>query len=189
MSKQTSLESLLTAFDKTEALRADTEALKPRLENEINAALASGDVLDEKIATSLQTKRGQLELIPAKLGQISAKSEELLVAIPTEFHSRFKAFDSQLQVLQSATKKKVVDVLSSLMIDPLVVEELTNRMIWTRTKLAVELSGLESAIRFQVGQQNIVGAARELLKSEKELALVKARPEVAAMVQKLEQKI
>ena len=43
--------------------------------------------------------------------------------------------------------------------------------------MAVELSGLESAILFYTAvQQNIVGAARELLTSEKELALIKARP-------------
>jgi hypothetical protein len=177
MNRPPLLESLLTAFDKTEALRADTEALKPRLEREINSALGGGEALDEKLATSLQTKRAQLEMTPAKLGQISAKSEELLTAIQAEFNSRFKAFNSELQVLESATKKKVMEALSPLMVDALVVEELTNRMIWTRTKLAVELSGLESAINFQLTNQNIIGAVRELLKREKELALIKARPE------------
>jgi hypothetical protein len=176
MSKLQTLESLLAAFDHTEALRVDTESLKPKLEAEIGAALATGDVLDEKIATSLQTKRAQLEMIPAKLGQISIRSEKLQAAIQTEFYSRFKTFDSELQVLQAATKKKVLDVLAPLMIDPLVVQELFDRMIWIRTKPAAELAGLRSGIDFQLTQQNIIGAARELLKRKGDLALIKARP-------------
>ena len=175
-SKQPLLESLLATFDQNEALRADTKELRPRLENEINAALAGGNALDEKAAAGLQTKRAQLEMIPAKLGQICARSDKLRDAIETEFYSRFKGFDSELQLRQEMIKKKVLDVLSPLMIDPVVTQELFNRTIWTQTKPAVELSGLVSVIQFQVSQQNIVGAARELLKREKELALIKARP-------------
>jgi hypothetical protein len=175
-SKQPLLESLLATYDQNETLRSDTKELRPRLENEINAALAGGDALDEKTAAGLQTKRAQLEMIPAKLGQICARSDKLLDAIQTEFYSRFKPFEAELQLLQDKIKKRVLDVLSPLMIDPVVTEELFNRTIWTRTKPAVELSGLVSVIQFQVSQQNIVGAARELLKREKELALIKARP-------------
>lgn len=175
-SKQPLLESLLATYDQTEALRVDTKELKPRLENEINTALAGGDALDEKVAAGLQTKRAQLEMIPAKLSQICARSDKLLDAIETEFYRRLKPFESELQVRQEMIKKKVLDVLSPLMIDPVVTEELFNRTIWTQTKPAVELSGLVSVIQFQVSQKNIVGAARELLKREKELELIKARP-------------
>lgn len=176
MSKPLTLESLLAAFDKTEQLRADTEALKPRLETEINAVLASGDALNESLAGSLAVKKSQLELVPAKLSQISRRADELTAAIQAEFQNRFRAFDSELQSLQAKTKKKVLDVLGPLMIDSLVVQELFDRMIWTRTKPAAELSGLRSGIDFQLSQGNVVQAARELLQREKELAVIKARP-------------
>jgi len=176
MSKQSTLEKMLESFSKNEALRASTEALKPRLETEINTALATGEALDEGIAVSLQTKRAQIELCSNKLTQIASRTEELIAAIQVEFNSRFQAFDSELQALEAATKKKVLDVLGPLVIDQLFLEELTSRMIWGRTKLAVELAGLRDAIQFQVVQQNIILAARELLKRERDLELIKARP-------------
>jgi len=167
---------LLDSFRKNEALRIDTEKLKPRLETEINTALATGEALDEKIAQSLQTKRAQLEMVSPKLSQIAARTEELLAAIQVEFNSRFQAFDSELQALEAATKKKVLDVLGPLGIDQLFLEELTSRMIWNRTKMAGELAGLRDTIRFQVVNQNLVSASQELLKREKELAAIKSRP-------------
>jgi hypothetical protein len=174
VSKLTSLESLLATFDKNEELRADTEALRPRLENEINAALASGDVLDEKIATSLQTKRGQLDLIPAKLGQISTKSEELQAAIQAEFQVLYNAFGSELRALQDAESKRIIAGLTKLGLEQNYVEALVLQGISTRTNLSRNLAGLDSPISFQVAQKNIVQAARELLKSETGLAQLKA---------------
>ena len=118
MSKQNpSLESLLKQFDKTEQLRADTEALKPRLENEINAVLSSGDSLDEKTALALQTKRGQLELIPAKLGQIMGRLTELETSIEAEFQSRFTDFQKQISAVHSIIRNRVLEALIPLMVD------------------------------------------------------------------------
>jgi len=174
-SKKPSLEILIEAHHKNEALRTTTEALKPRIEGEINSALATGDVLSEQIAVSLQTKRAQLEMIPAKLGQITARAEDLLASIQAEFNSRFLTFESELQALQAKTKKKVLDVLSPLMLDQVFVQQLVDQMVWTRTKMAIELGGLETAVRFQLSQQNIVLAARELLRVEKELTLIQTR--------------
>lgn len=184
-----SLEQLLASFDRAVQLRIETEALKPRLETEINDALASGDVLDENLAASLQIKRGQLELVPAKLNQLSAKSEELAIAIQPEFHCRLKLFTEELQTLRNAEAKRVLELFDQLGIDRLEAEAVAAQGVLRRTKLNTELVSLESQIRFQVSQQDIVGAARELVRREQELAEIKARPEVAAMIQTFGQKV
>jgi hypothetical protein len=178
MSKQNStLESLLAAFNKTEALRADTEALKPRLETEINGVLASGDVLDEKTALSLQTKRGQLDLIPAKLEQISTRRRELEAEIEIEFNKRYMSFRANIRLETDNVRRKVLATIQPLMFEPMAAATFAD-MICPRTKLAIEFDGLTSPIDFQITViQNTITASRELLKREKELAQIKARPE------------
>ena len=175
MSKPNSLESLLAAFSKTEKLRDETEALKIRLESEVNVALDTGDVLDEKTAQALQTKRGQIDLIPSKLASISTKSQELQAAIQTEFQVRYNAFSSELRALQDAESKRIIAELTKLGLEQNYVEELVLQGISARTNLSRNLAGLDSQISFQVvSLKNIVQAARELLKSETGLAQLKA---------------
>jgi len=180
MTKPISLEALAQAYDQNEALRADTEALQIRLEGLINTGLASCDPLDEATARNLQTKQAQLTMVPGKIGRINARAEELRTAIRAEFNDhRFPVFSSELQRLQALEKKRIMDALAFLMIDRLVLEELTNRMIWCQSKLAVELTGLEDAVKFPLtlDKANIVTAAKELIKRERELAQIKARPQ------------
>lgn len=172
MKKPDSLESLLESFSKTEKLRDDTEALKIRLEAEINAKLASGDALDEKTAQALQTKRGQLDLVPAKLAQISARLTSLTAEIQTEFDQRSIAFSRAIQTAGNVAKDKlravIIPMLNELQADN--GEEIVH-FIFPRTKLANQLDGLESPIRYQaVNMQNPVAAALLLLAAEKELA-------------------
>ncbi|MGD0745623.1 MAG: hypothetical protein ABSA45_10750 [Verrucomicrobiota bacterium] len=188
MSKPSTLESLLAAFDRTEQLRADTEGLKPRLENEINQALATGDVLDESLAAGLQTKRGQLELIGPKLAQISAKADELVAAIQDAFQSRYVAFTREIRLLQDATLKRILSLFYQLGVGAEDAESIALQGVWGRTKMAKLLTDLDSAIRFQVSQRNIVGAARELLRREEELAAIKKLPENKEALPTLEQK-
>ena len=172
--KSPTLEKLLTAFEKAEQLRADTEALKPRLEKEIADVLDSGDALDEKIAASLQTKRGQLELCGPKLAQIAARMESLKAESQAQFQIRYNAFGAELRAMQDAATKKVVAQFNELGIDREDAEQLALRGVWVRTKLARQLGGLDSSINFHVSMGNIVLAARELLKSEIGLAQIKA---------------
>ena len=170
------LESLLEAFSKTEKLRDDTEALKLRLEAEINTALASGDALDEKTAQALQTKRGQEDLVPAKLAQLSARLAGLTTEIQTEFDERSITFSRAIQaagnVAQDKLRAVIIPMLHELQADN--GEEIVH-FIFPRTKLANQLAGLESPIRYQaVNLQNPVAAARLLLVAEKELANVQS---------------
>jgi len=188
MSKLLTLESLLSAFDKTEQLRADTEGLKPRLEKEINEALATGDVLDEKLAAGLQTKRGQLDLINPKLAQCSARADELVAAIQAEFQNRYVAFTRELRALQNATVKRVLVLFNQLGVEAVDAETIALQGVWGRTRMARLLDGLDSAVKFQVSQQNIVGAARELVRRELELATIKALPENKQALPTLQQK-
>jgi hypothetical protein len=166
------LESLLASFSKTEQLRDDTEALKIRLESEVNVALDTGDALDEKTAQALQTKRGQIDLIPAKLAQISARLTSLTVEIQTEFDQRSIVFSRAIQTAGNVAKDKLRAVIIPMLHELQVVngEEIVH-FIFPRTKLANQLDGLESPIHYQaVNMQNPVAAARLLLASEKELA-------------------
>lgn len=175
MSKPNSLESLLAAFSKTEKLRDETEALKIRLESEVNVALDTGDVLDEKTALALQTKRGQLDLVPAKLAQISARLISLTAEIQTEFDQRSIAFSHAILAANNVAKDKLRAVIIP-MLHELQAEngEEIMHFIFPRTKLANQLAGLESPIRYQaVNMRDPVAAARLLLAAEKELAGVK----------------
>jgi hypothetical protein len=175
MSKINSLESLLADFSKTEKLRDDTEALKIRLESEVNLALDTGDVLDEKTAQALQTKRGQIDLVPAKLAQLSARLTSLTVEIQTEFDQQSIVFSRAVQTAGNVAKDKlravIIPMLHELQADN--GEEIVH-FIFPRTKLANQLDGLESPIRYQaINMRNPVAAARLLLAAEKELAGVK----------------
>jgi hypothetical protein len=175
MSKPNSLELLLADFSKTEKLRDDTEALKIRLESEVNVALDTGDVLDEKTALALQTKRGQIDLVPAKLAQISARMSSLTAEIQTEFEQRSSAFSLAILAAGNVAKDKlravIIPMLHEFQADN--GEEIVH-FIFPRTKLANHLDGLESPIRYQaINMQNPVAAARLLLAAEKELAGVK----------------
>jgi hypothetical protein len=175
MSKPNSLESLLADFSKTEKLRDDTEALKIRLESEVNVALDTGDVLDEKTAQALQTKRGQIDLVPAKLAQLSARLTSLTVEIQTEFDQQSIVFSRAVQTAGNVAKDKlravIIPMLHELQADN--GEEIVH-FIFPRTKLANRLDGLESPIRYQaINMRNPVAAARLLLAAEKELAGVK----------------
>lgn len=177
MSKQNpSLESLLQQFDKAEKLRADTEALKPRLENEINAALASGDVLDEKTALALQTKRGQLDLCPAKLEQIADRLEKLTAEIQAEFNPRYIAFSRAVQDLSRQQKEKWTDgILPKI---PKIKKAMAERHIaelYALTDQAAQIEGLVSVIRYPLTQQDFIGAARNLLQAENDFEIVRKR--------------
>ena len=175
MSKPNSLELLLADFSKTEKLRDDTEALKIRLESEVNLALDTGDVLDEKPAQALQTKRGQIDLVPAKLAQLSARLTSLTVEIQTEFDQQSIVFSRAVQTAGNVAKDKlravIIPMLHEFQADN--GEEIVH-FIFPRTKLANQLDGLESPIRYQaINMRNPVAAARLLLAAEKELAGVK----------------
>jgi hypothetical protein len=175
MIKQLSLESLLSDFDKVAQLRADTEALKPRLEKEIVDALDSGDALDEKNAQALQTKRGQLDLCSAKLGQIAFRLEKLTADIQSEFHSRYSAFNHAVRELASQEKGKwSAGNLLKFPKENQALVEMHFAKLYTLTSLAVRLSGLEHSIQFPLTQQDFVTAARRLLDAEKELPTVLA---------------
>jgi hypothetical protein len=172
MSKPNSLESLLAAFSKTEKLRDDTEALKTRLEGEVNAALDTGDVLNEKFAASLQTKRGQIDLVPAKLAQLSTRLISLTAEIQTEFDQRSIAFSRAIQAAGNVGKDKLrAAILPMLPELAAATGQAIVDFIFPRTKLAAQIAGIESPIQFQVVvHQNPVAAARLLLVAEKELA-------------------
>ena len=174
MSKST-LESLLANFDKAQQLLSDTEALKPRLEKEIADALATGDALDEKTAQALQTKRGQLDLVPAKLAQINGRIETLTTDIQEEFSARFNAFNSDIQAVVRVAKQNMSGFLIPLLHEMQQDngEEIL-AFIFPRTKLANQLGGLENAIRFRVAQQDFIAASRDILVAEKALATLNA---------------
>lgn len=175
MSKINSLESLLADFSKTEQLRDDTEKLKIRLESEVNVALDTGDALDTGVAQALQTKRGQIDLIPNKLATISARMTSLTAEIQTEFDQRSIAFSLAILAANNVAKDKLRAVIIP-MLHELQAEngEEIMHFIFPRTKLANQLAGLESPVRYQaVTMRDPVAAARLLLAAEKELAGVK----------------
>lgn len=172
MSKTSSLEKLLAAFSKTEKLRDDTEALKNRLAREVNTALETGDALDEKIAQALQTKRGQIDLVPAKLAQLSARLTSLTAEIQAEFDQRSMVFNRGISDAGNAVKESlraaIIPLLHELQVST--GEEIVE-FLFLRTKLAHELAGLNAPIHHQAAFiQNPVEASRLLLVAEKQLA-------------------
>lgn len=172
MSKPNSLESLLAAFSKTEKLRDETEALKIRLEGEVNAALASGDVLENETAQALQTKRGQIDLVPGKLAQINARLESLAAEIQTEFDQRRNSFNSARAAAREVAKGKLRTIILPLIqeLQGVTGEEIVQNL-YPFTKLAAQLDAFDNPISFQITvHQNYVAAARLLLAAEKDLA-------------------
>ena len=175
MSKSNSLEGLLSSYDKAEKVRLETEALKPRLENELNAALATGDVLDEKLAAGLQVKRGQLELIPYKIHQIETRMLDLKAEIDREYEVRFSRFYDEIGEVSNLEKIRIENVIK-----PLIPELVTPscdaviNQILSLTKLSAQLGTLRDFAKFQKHLGNPVGAARNLISAEKDLVVIKA---------------
>ncbi|HEV2452736.1 MAG TPA: hypothetical protein VGY98_00650 [Verrucomicrobiae bacterium] len=164
------LEALLKILGKLEKLRADTEDLKVKLENEIASALDTGDVLDEKLATGLSVKRGQLELVPAKLAQIQRQSEALNAEIQTEFTACFIAFEKYFIGMSGTVQQTIISFLAPLIAEDMrfALEPIVATQIWPSTLLARKASGIVGRIRFHMNQGDWPQAARELLNQERQ---------------------
>jgi len=172
------LAQLLEKFDKVEKSAADTVALQPRLESEIDAVLATGDVQDEGMANSLATKRGQLELIPAKLKQLTSERESLVQEIEGEFHACYAIFERRFAGGNAIIHAYLDRIVRPLMADDFMVEHHISMLV-PHTKLNRSIVGLLSNIQFPRHMGNIPEAARQLLKRRTEAA------EIIAGVQKL----
>ena len=170
-----SLEKLLEAFSKTEKRRDETEALKLRLEAEINERLDSGDGVSEQIAQALQIKRGQFDLCPGKIAQLSARLASLTTEIQAELAERSIPFSRELQAVGNVAKDKLRAVIIPMLPELAAVDgEGIVQFIFPRTKLSAKITGLDSIIQFQLwANKNPVAAARQLLVAEKELAGLK----------------
>lgn len=163
-----SLESLLSDLEKADQVYAETEALKPKLEAEINSALESGDVLDEKIAASLQTKRAQLELIPAKLAQVAARQATILEQIESEFTQRLLKFEKGIAEAARIDMGALRGAISNLGLQKDFIGAVV-QFVYPKTKSAADLARLKDPIEFLRLTGRLAPASQELLKAEKSL--------------------
>jgi hypothetical protein len=172
--KRSSLTSLLAAFDRAEKLREETEVLKPRLDKEIAEYLASGEALDEKIAQGLQTKRCQLEMIPAKLDQIDERLKSLKDEINTELGLRFVEFEHQFSHMNKLVCDRLSELLRPIMADDFTLDRHISMWLVGNTKLNRKVVGLLSYIRHPMMLGNAVAGARALIAREGEAAKILA---------------
>jgi len=169
-----SLESLLRAWDKAEAVRADTEALKPQLEAELATGMDSGEVLNENVVRGLQLKRMMLEMIPGKFAQIERREAELTAEIRTEFNARSIAYHRQFDGAREILHRHFDGIIRHLMAEDYMVGTLINNMLIPHTKLHRRIASEIAYIQQRNAQGDVVGAARELLKREPEAAAILA---------------
>jgi hypothetical protein len=175
--KRSSLKSLLASFDSAEKLREETEALRPRLEKEIGEYLSSGEALDEKIAQGLQTKRCQLEMIPAKLDQIHLRQESLKVEINTELGLCYIEFEHQFSHMNKLVSGHLKAFLQPMMADDFALDHYISAFLISNTKLNRRVVGILNCIRQPMMLGNPVAAARTLLAREGEAAEIVAASE------------
>lgn len=71
------LESTLSEIATIEKQIADTTTLQTRLEGELNAAMESGDVEDNKVIKAVQDIKTKLDLCPRRLDQLNQKLAKL----------------------------------------------------------------------------------------------------------------
>lgn len=168
---------MLAAFDRADKLRLETEELKPRLEKEIGAALASGEALDEKLAQSLLVKRGQLEMIPAKLDQIHERQKSLESEIDTELNLRFTEFEHQFAHTNRLIHARLDALLRPIMADDFAMDHHISTWLIGNTKLNRQIVGILNCIRQPMMLGNPVAAARTLVAREGEAAGILAAAE------------
>lgn len=170
MKNTTKLQELLLAYDKAEQLRNQTEALKPMLENEINATLAEGDALDENVARALQTKRAQLDLIPGKLCQIENRQQKLVSEISDEFELGYAPLTAHLRAIEASVKEKLKAKLEPLLmdLDSTQTAYITD-VIFNHSKLKLAIAGCENPISNATVLGDYILRARRLISAEKQI--------------------
>jgi hypothetical protein len=161
------LACLVRRLEKVDKLQAETEALRPKLEAEINATLENGDVADEKLSAGLATKRGQLELVPFKLKQIEREREKLTVELLAEFQACQLEFSKQFDHVHALLHQHVDAFLRPLMAEDAMVEWTITNFIVPNMKLNRAPIGLLNRLQCYVNSRNYPMAARELLNAEK----------------------
>jgi hypothetical protein len=162
------LKSLLKELAKTAKIKSETEALRPRLEAEIKTAQESGDILDESLAASIQTKRSQLEMVGPKLDQIQRRREKLLSELKDEFVPCMNSFERQFTGVVDVVKRRIESFLAPLMEDDNMLSHRVGAFLMPHAKLPGQFAGLISAIKFHIGQNDFPAAARRLLDSKEQ---------------------
>lgn len=172
--KRASLETLLRDYDRATKSLEEKDAAKTRLEGDVANALAAGDDVSEKLALTMQTKRAQIELIPAKISQIAARRESLALDIREEFQVRFIAFERQFGGVNSALQAHMANFLRPLMAGDFPLESYVERFLVGNTRLHRRLVGLLSYIRQPMLLGDAIAAARTLIAREPEAAEILA---------------
>lgn len=174
------LARLLKQFDKLEKELADTTALREKLEGEINKALDSGSVDDDRLVASLATKRGKLELIPAKLARLEAERAALIDGLQGEFIACLVALEHRFKGMRESIKTKIVAFLQPVMLDDSLVESRVDALIMPYIKPSSKAAGLLNYIRFPSLQGNWAESARQWLRRENEANEIVAAAEAFA---------